>query len=61
MKAFMESIKLPTKLAAQGVTTQEDIDKLVDKAMTMDDLTFAPYTITREKFEQAIRDVEALD
>lgn len=60
MKAFMESIKLPTKLADQGVKNADEVKTLLDKAMTMDDLTFSPYEITREKFEKAIQDVEAL-
>lgn len=60
LRSFMASIDLPTKLADLDVTSDEEVEKILDKAMTMDDLTCSPYEITREMFKQAILDVEAL-
>lgn len=60
LRDFMVSIDLPTTLAELEVTTEEEVEKLLDKAMTMDDLTCSPYEITREMFKQAIEDLEVL-
>ncbi len=60
LKAFMESIDLPTTLADLEVTTDEELQKILDKAMTVGDLECSPYVITRELFQQAFEDLEAL-
>ncbi len=57
---FMKAIALPTTLADLEITSDREVEKILDKAMTMDDLTCSPYEITRDMFKQAIMDVEAL-
>ncbi|AXY26326.1 glycerol dehydrogenase [Suicoccus acidiformans] len=60
MLAFMQEISLPTTLKGLDIHTQAELEELTDKAMTMDDIRVSPYEITREKFLQAIEDLEAV-
>lgn len=60
LKTFMASIDLPTKLSDLEVTTEDEVNRILDKAMTMGDLDCSPYVITRELFQQAFEDLEAL-
>lgn len=60
LKAFMETIDLPTMLADLEVTTEEEVTQILDKAMTMGDLNISPYEITRSMVEQALTDLEGL-
>ena len=60
LQEFMVEIGLPTTLADLEMTKEEEVEKLLDKAMMMDDLTCSPYEITRDMFKQAIVDLEVL-
>lgn len=60
LKTFIASIDLPTKLSDLEVTTEDEVNRILDKAMTMGDLDCSPYVITRELFQQAFEDLEAL-
>ena len=60
LKDFMIEVDLPTTLADLEVTTAEEVEKILDKAMMMGDLTCSPYEITRSMFKQAIEDLEVL-
>lgn len=55
---FMATNKLPTSLSQMELTT-EDLEVVLDKAMTTGDIVHVPYVITREMFKQAILDTEA--
>lgn len=57
---FMQRVDLPTRLADFGLTTEAELDQLLDKAMQTKDLKVAPYKITREMFMDAITEVEGL-
>lgn len=60
MYEFMQSIDLSVTLAQLDIHTQTDIDLLLDKAMSMNDIKTSPYVITRELVMDAIEKVEAL-
>lgn len=55
---FMKENKLPVSLSDMGLDTLTDLEAILDKAMTTNDIIHVPYEITREKFKQAILDVE---
>ena len=57
--AFMKENKLPVCLADMGLNATSDLEAILDKAMTTNDIVHVPYEITREMFKQAILDVEA--
>jgi glycerol dehydrogenase len=42
-----------------GLNDTSDLEAILDKAMTTNDIVHVPYEITREMFKQAILDVEA--
>ncbi|EPH66468.1 hypothetical protein D931_01207 [Enterococcus faecium 13.SD.W.09] len=42
-----------------GLNATSDLEAILDKAMTTNDIVHVPYEITREMFKQAILDVEA--
>ena len=54
---FMKSIKLPTKLADIEVTVDE-LEPVLDSAVTKYDIEFGPYKITKEMMRKAILDLE---
>ena len=54
---FMKSIGLPTKLADMEVTVDE-LDPVLDSAVTKYDIEVGPYKITKEMMRQAILDLE---
>lgn len=54
---FNKSIGLPTSLADIEVE-EEDLDKVLDKAMETGDIKHVPYEITREMVYNAIMDLE---
>ncbi|HIU64496.1 MAG TPA: iron-containing alcohol dehydrogenase family protein [Candidatus Avacidaminococcus intestinavium] len=56
---FNKSIGLPTKLADLDITTDEDLEKVLDKAVATKDIEHVPYVITREMIKKAILDLEA--
>lgn len=58
---FMKRINLPTTLEEVSITTEEDLSKVLDKAMGMKDLKVVPYEITRESVYKAIQEVESLE
>lgn len=58
---FMKRINLPTTLEELSITTEEELSKVLDKAMSMKDLNVVPYKITREAVYQAIQEVESLE
>ncbi len=55
---FMKANKLPVCLADMGLNTTTDLETILDKAMTTNDIVHVPYKITREMFKQAILDTE---
>lgn len=57
--AFMKENKLPVCLADMHLNAQSDLEAILDKAMTTNDIVHVPYPITREMFQQAILAVEA--
>lgn len=58
MYAFMKENKLPTSLADMGLNDSTDLETILDKAMTTNDIKVVPYEITRDMFKQAILDTE---
>jgi glycerol dehydrogenase-like iron-containing ADH family enzyme len=56
---FMKENKLPVCLEDMQLNSTSDLDAILDKAMTTNDIVHVPYEITREMFRQAILDVEA--
>lgn len=56
---FMQENKLPVSLAEMNLNTTTDLDAILDKAMTTNDIVHVPYEITREMFKEAILAVEA--
>ncbi|MGE4214651.1 MAG: iron-containing alcohol dehydrogenase family protein [Anaerotignaceae bacterium] len=54
---FMKSIGLPTKLADMEVSVDE-IEPMLDSAVTKYDIEVGPYKITKEMMRQAILDLE---
>lgn len=60
LREFMISINLPTSLDELEIFTDEDVEQLLDKAITMEDLVCSPYEITRDMFKKAIEDLESL-
>jgi len=54
---FMKAISLPTKLADVEVTVDE-LDVVLDSAVTKYDIEFGPYKITKEMMRKAILDLE---
>lgn len=57
--AFMDSIGLSTSLQAIGVQSEAALDLLLNKAMTTVDIQCAPYTITKQRYLEAIHELEA--
>lgn len=57
--AFMKENKLPVCLADMHLNAQSDLEAILDKAITTNDIVHVPYPITREMFQQAILAVEA--
>lgn len=55
---FMKKNQLPVSLADMNLNVTTDLEAILDKAMTTNDIKHVPYEITREKFKQAILDVE---
>lgn len=58
---FMKSINLSTNLEQLELTTEEDFNKMLNKCMSMDDITVSPYEITREMVISAIQEVEEIN
>ena len=56
---FMKENELPVSLTEMDVNTTSDLDAILDKAMTTNDIVHVPYEITRDMFKQAILNVEA--
>lgn len=54
-----EAIKLPRKLADLGLTI-EDIEPILNKAVSVRDVVISPYEVTKEKLRKAMIDLEAL-
>ncbi|MGL4791338.1 MAG: iron-containing alcohol dehydrogenase family protein, partial [Anaerotignaceae bacterium] len=54
---FMKSINLPTKLADMDVSIDQ-IEPVLDSAITKYDLEVSPYKITKDMMRQAIIDLE---
>lgn len=57
---FNRSVGLPTTLAALDITTQEEVDRLVERAKTLREWTCVPYEMTAERFKAAILRVDEL-
>lgn len=55
---FMKKNQLPVSLTDMNLNVTTDLEAILDKAMTTNDIKHVPYEITREKFKQAILDVE---
>ncbi|MHC5372550.1 iron-containing alcohol dehydrogenase family protein [Enterococcus sp. LJL120] len=55
---FMEENKLPVSMTEMGLDISCDLDKILDKAMSTNDIVHVPYEITRDMFKKAIIDVE---
>lgn len=56
---FMKENRLPVCLADMQLNADSDLDAILDKAMTTNDIVHVPYEITREMFKEAILAVEA--
>lgn len=56
---FMQENKLPVCLADMSLNATTDLEMILDKAMTTNDIVHVPYEITREMFRDAILAVEA--
>ena len=54
---FMKSINLPTKLADIEVK-EDELEPVLDSAITKYDIDVSPYKITKELMKQAILDLE---
>jgi len=57
---FMDQIELSTTLEQLDIKSEDHLNTLLDKMMTMSDLDMSPYEITREMVVDAINEVEAL-
>ena len=55
---FMKKNQLPVSLTDMNLNVTTDLEAILDKAMATNDIKHVPYEITREKFKQAILDVE---
>ncbi len=55
---FMKKNQLPVSLTDMNLNITTDLEAILDKAMTTNDIKHVPYEISREKFKQAILDVE---
>ncbi len=55
---FMKKNQLPVSLTDMNLNVTTDLEAILDKAMTTNDIKHVPYEISREKFKQAILDVE---
>jgi glycerol dehydrogenase-like iron-containing ADH family enzyme len=56
--AFNRQAKLPTCLKDIEISTKEELDIVLDKVMTTNDIVHVPYKITREMVYDAIMDLE---
>lgn len=54
MQAFNRSVKLPVTLAELDITTDEQIDALVERAQSVNEWKCVPYQMTKEKFREGI-------
>lgn len=57
---FNRSVGLPTTLASLDITTEEEVDRLVERAQSLREWTCVPYEMTPERFKAAIFKVDEL-
>lgn len=56
---FMRRVDLSVSLEQIGVKNEEEVERILDKALTTVDIDCSPYPITKELYKQAIADLEA--
>ena len=60
MLEFNRVLGLPVTLGELDITKPEEVDALVDRAVTIKEWTCVPYEMTKEKFRAGIYKVDAL-
>lgn len=60
LMAFNRSVGLPTTLADLDITSEEEVDRLVERAQSLREWTCVPYAMTAERYKVAILKVDAL-
>ena len=55
---FNKSVNLPTCLKDIDINTEADLNTVLDKTMTTNDIVHVPYKITREMIYDAIMQLE---
>ena len=58
MLAFNRSVKLPVTLAELDITRPEQVEALIDRAVSIKEWTCVPYEMTKDKFRAGIYEVD---